>query len=102
MVIKGIESGYGISTAFPSPVKGGGKSEAPAASFGKSLGEMVNKVNGLQLEADKSIQELATGQSKGLHEVMIAVEKAGISFQFMTQVRNKAVEAYQEIMRMQV
>ena len=63
---------------------------------------MVGNVNQLQQNADQSIQGLATGQSKGLHEVMIAVEKASISFQLLNQVRNKAVEAYQEIMRMPV
>lgn len=102
MVINGIDNVSGVSSVFPSPVKGGAKAEPPAAGFAKSIGEMVNNVNNLQLDADKAIQQLATGESKGLHEVMIAVEKAGISFQFMTQVRNKAVEAYQEIMRMQV
>lgn len=63
---------------------------------------MVGKVGELQAGADKSIQGLATGQNNGLHEVMLAVEKASVSFQLLTQVRNKAVEAYQEIMRMQV
>jgi flagellar hook-basal body complex protein FliE len=45
---------------------------------------------------------LVTGEGKGLHEVMRAVEKASVSFQMLTQVRNKAVEAYQEIMKMPV
>ena len=50
---------------------------------------------------DKRSAERAE-RAKGLHEVMLAVEKASISFQMLTQVRNKAVEAYQEIMRMPV
>jgi len=45
---------------------------------------------------------MVTGESRDLHEVMLAVEKANISFQFLTQVRNKALDAYQEIMKMQV
>ncbi|MBJ6724742.1 flagellar hook-basal body complex protein FliE [Geomesophilobacter sediminis] len=77
--------------------------QQPASvEFGKFFQDFVGKVNDLQGQADKSIQDLATGQSKGLHEVMLAVEKANISFQMLTQVRNKAVDAYQEIMRMQV
>lgn len=76
--------------------------QPPGVEFGKYLEEMVGKVSDLQQNADSSIQALATGQSKGLHEVMLAVEKANISFQMLTQVRNKAVEAYQEIMRMPV
>jgi flagellar hook-basal body complex protein FliE len=95
--ISGISSG--ISQAFPAQqVKPGN----PVNDFGDLLGKMVGKVNELQQNADSSIQALATGESKGLHEVMLAVEKAGVSFQMLTQVRNKALEAYQEIMRMPV
>ncbi|MSM40251.1 MAG: flagellar hook-basal body complex protein FliE [Geobacter sp.] len=100
MDIKGIESGFGISGAFPSP--SGAKSAAPVEGFSKYLGEMIDKVNSSQMASDKAIQQLATGETKALHEVMIAMEKASVSFQFITQVRNKAVEAYQEIMRMPV
>jgi len=100
MDIKGIESGFGISGAFPSP--GGTKAAAPVEGFSKYLGEMIEKVNSSQMASDKAIQQLATGETKALHEVMIAMEKASVSFQFITQVRNKAVEAYQEIMRMPV
>ena len=101
MVIKGIESATGVAPAFPAP----GAKSAPAAGggdFAKFFEDMVGKVNDQQVAADKSIQGLATGDSKGLHEVMLSVEKANISFQLLTQVRNKAVEAYQEVMRMQV
>ena len=59
-------------------------------------------MNDLQTQSDKSIQGLASGENKNLHEVMISMEKASISFQFMSSVRNKALEAYQEVMRMQV
>lgn len=100
-MIKGVENGIGLSQAFPVGETAAGKA-APVESFSKFLGEMVDKVNQTQSEADKAVQKLATGESKGLHEVMIAVEKSSISFQFLTQVRNKAVEAYQEIMRMPV
>jgi flagellar hook-basal body complex protein FliE len=102
MQISAIESvGAGLSQAFP--VKGAQQAQgSPVQSFGKMMEEMVGNVNQLQQNADQSIQGLATGQSKGLHEVMIAVEKASISFQMLNQVRNKAVEAYQEIMRMPV
>lgn len=102
MLIKGIGSGYDISQAFPTPgVKEAPKS-SPAGDAGKFMGELASKVNDLQQQADTSIQQLMTGEAKGLHEVMIAMEKSSVSFQFLTQVRNKAVEAYQEIMRMQV
>ncbi len=100
MQITGIESGIGIGKAFPS--SGSAHGVAPAEGAGKFFSELVNKVNDLQTQSDKSIQSLASGESKNLHEVMIAMEKASISFQFMSQVRNKAIEAYQEVMRMQV
>ena len=101
MEISAITKLSGLSQAFPAQ-QGGGAGSNPTLGFGKLMEEMVGKVNDLQGKADQSIQSLATGESKGLHEVMLAVEKASISFQMLTQVRNKAVEAYQEIMRMPV
>ncbi len=100
MDIKGIGSGTGVGHTFPAIPKS--QPLSGADGFGKVIGELVNSVNNTQLSADKSIQNLITGESKGLHEVMIAMEKSSISMQFLTQVRNKAVEAYQEVMRMQV
>lgn len=100
MEIKGVESGIGLGKAFPNLDKPGQASTVDGA--GKFFSELVSKVNDIQVQSDKSIQNLASGESKNLHEVMIAVEKASISFQFMSQVRNKALDAYQEIMRMQV
>ena len=102
MVIKGIQSGAGISQAFPVDKLKTVKPTGDAAGAGKFVGELVNKVNDLQVKADSAIQQLATGEAKNLQEVMLAVEKSGVSFQFLTQVRNKALEAYQEVMRMQV
>ena len=100
MIIKGIESGMGMSKAFPEISR---VSNSPAADgAGKFFSELVSKVNNVQVQADKAVQGLASGENKNLHEVMIQVEKASISFQFMSQVRNKALEAYQEVMRMQV
>jgi flagellar hook-basal body complex protein FliE len=101
MEIKAIESGMGIGKAFASP---GVASQPvdPSEGFSKFLGDMMDKVNSSQIASDKAVQQLVTGETKSLHEVMIAMEKASISFQFMSQVRNKAVEAYQEIMRMPV
>lgn len=102
MIIKGLESSYGIGSSTP---LGGAKEAKPAQAAegaGKFFGELVNKVNDLQLQADSEIQKFSSGESKGLHEVMLAMEKSGVAFQFLTQVRNKAMEAYQEVMRMQV
>jgi flagellar hook-basal body complex protein FliE len=100
MEISAIANISGLSQAFP--VQPGKPVQNPVNDFGDLLGKMVGKVSELQANADKQITSLATGESKGLHEVMLSVEKASISFQMLTQVRNKAVEAYQEIMRMPV
>jgi flagellar hook-basal body complex protein FliE len=82
--------------------------EAPAAGatpkqdFASHLQGALGEVNDLQQKADQAIQQLA-GEGKGdLQETMIALEKADVSFRLMMQIRNKVLEAYQEIMRMQV
>lgn len=99
MDIKGI-SGTGLSSAFPLEKVDSGSSLADGA--GKFFKELVGKVNDLSQQSDQAVQKLATGENRNLHETMIAVEKASVSFLFMSQVRNKALEAYQEIMRMPV
>jgi flagellar hook-basal body complex protein FliE len=71
-------------------------------SFTEVLGAALDKLNGEQIQADQMTEALATGQAPDLHSVTIASEKSMISFQLAVQVRNKALEAYQEIMRMQI
>ncbi|MCH8156362.1 MAG: flagellar hook-basal body complex protein FliE [Nitrospinae bacterium] len=78
-----------------------GKSEG-GPSFADTLTESLNKVNDLQKEADKAIEDFATGKTRNIHETMIAVNKADLAFRLTMQVRNKIVEAYQEVMRTQV
>ncbi len=86
------------------PLSLGRKEEAGGSgdSFGKLLKNSIEEVNRLQSEAGRSIEHLITGESKNLHETMIAMEKAKISFRLMLEVRNKIIEAYQDVMRMQV
>jgi len=76
--------------------------DAQNNSFGSMLKSHLAEVNHLQTEADTSVQKLASGQNKDVHNTMIAMEKAGVAFQLTMQVRNKMLEAYQEVMRMQV
>jgi flagellar hook-basal body complex protein FliE len=75
---------------------------AAGSGFVETLKAAVEDVNKTQLDADKAVERLQTGESKNLHEVMIAMEEADISLRLTVQMRNKALEAYQEIMRMQV
>jgi flagellar hook-basal body complex protein FliE len=70
--------------------------------FSSYLEEQVKSVNQLQKEADATVASVATGQSANLHEMMIALDKADVSFRMLTRIRNKVVDAYQEIMRMSV
>jgi flagellar hook-basal body complex protein FliE len=71
-------------------------------SFKDTLSDAVNKVNEISVDADVQMQKLATGETKNIPEVMIATEKAAVAFKLLTQVRNKIIDAYQEIMKMQV
>jgi flagellar hook-basal body complex protein FliE len=82
-----------------SPTQGTEKSDA---AFGDVLKDAISTVNELQKQSDQEIQKLMTGESEDLHNTVIAMQKADLSFQMMMQVRNKIVQAYQEIMRMQV
>jgi flagellar hook-basal body complex protein FliE len=84
-------------------IKPVGKDPAkPQGAFGDMLKQAVTEINQLQNNADKAITGVQLGQSGSIHEAMIALEKADISFRAMMQVRNKILDAYQEIMRMQV
>ncbi|MBW7886947.1 MAG: flagellar hook-basal body complex protein FliE [Bacteroidetes bacterium] len=71
-------------------------------SFGEVLSKTITDVNDLQNEAGKAIEKMVTGEASDLHEVMIAVEKARTSFDLLMEIRNKTIDMYREIMRMQV
>lgn len=76
--------------------------EKLAQSFEKVFSEAINNVQTQQTQSTELTKKLATGEINDLHQVMIAAAKADVSLQFVIQVRNKVVDAYQEIMRMQV
>jgi len=71
-------------------------------SFKDVLKGAVEEVDQLQHDAETSIQNLTAGKVENVHEVMIALDKADMSFRTMMEVRNKLVDAYREVMRMQV
>ena len=74
----------------------------PARSFSDFLGEMVRDVNAKQASAGESVNGVLSGENVPLHQAMLAVEEASVSFQLMVEVRNKLLESYQELMRMQI
>ena len=77
-------------------------SSSGSVSFGQMLEGSMERVNQLQKEADVNINNLANGQQTDIHQTMIAVEKADVSFELLMQIRNKLIAAYDQIMRMPV
>jgi flagellar hook-basal body complex protein FliE len=71
-------------------------------SFENTIKNFVDETSGRQAIASDSVKNLVSGQNVSLHQTMIAMEEASISFQLMVEVRNKLLESYQELMRMQV
>ncbi|HHX74335.1 MAG TPA: flagellar hook-basal body complex protein FliE [Firmicutes bacterium] len=70
--------------------------------FAGMLKDALGEVNKLQVKADEAALQLANGQAEDVHQVMIAVEQAMLAMQLTVQIRNKILEAYQEIARMQI
>ena len=77
-----------------------GKQQGGKASFSDMLKDTIKEVNQTQKTADKLSTEVASGKSDNIQETMLAMTQAELSFNLMVPVRNKALEAYQEIMRM--
>ena len=71
----------------------------PAEGFGKIIKGAINRVDGLEKDSNRSIMELLNGK-KDIHETMINLQKTDISMRLLLTIRNKAVEAYREIMHM--
>ena len=82
----------------------GDKSSASSGggAFGKLVQRFVDDTNSQQIQADQSVERLATGQSDSVHETMLALTKADLSLRVFMEVRNKVIEAYQDVMRMQL
>lgn len=87
-----------LSSQFLAPAT----NAATPAGFGEWFSGELAAVNDRLVSADQDLQKLAVGATENLHEVMINLEEARLSFQLLAQVRNKLLEAYQEVMRMQV
>jgi flagellar hook-basal body complex protein FliE len=91
--LQGVDAGPDLARRLQ-----GGRVEGPA--FSDYLADQVNSVNQTMLNADQRVADVSTGRSRNLHEMMIELNKADLSLRMLTQVRNKALEAYQELMRM--
>ena len=73
-----------------------------AKGFMGSLKEAISHINDAQSGASQAVDALVTGQTTNIHQTMVALQQADVSFQLMMQVRNKLVSAYEEIQRMQI
>jgi flagellar hook-basal body complex protein FliE len=100
----GMIQGDSISIRQPQvgPESVGAAGEVKGGGFFETLTKSMEEVNADQNQADQSIKDLVAGKSKNIHETMLQVQKAELSLKTMMQVRNKILEAYKEIMRMQV
>lgn len=93
---------------FPNPIINNKPSEIKpiqeqnGPTFGDVLNNAIQQVSDIQKEAGMEAQKFMSGEVTDIHTAMVAVQKAEMSFQMMMQVRNKLVNAYQEIMKMPV
>jgi flagellar hook-basal body complex protein FliE len=89
-----------VPAGSPGKLREGGQAER--GSFGDLVKEFTADVNNLQFEAGHAIDQMVTGEAADVHQVMVAVEQAGIALDLMLEVRNRVMEGYQELIRMQV
>ena len=96
-----IASSFTSPVMRPTPPAAGEAAAAANASFGDSLAKLVNSVETSGQTANTAVQQMLDG-SGDVHDAMIALQRAELTLQLTVQVRNKLVQAYQEIMRMPV
>ena len=73
-----------------------------SGAFGQMVSQGVNEVNQELLVSQTNLQQLAVGNVQNLHQIMIQLEESRLSFQLLLQVRNRLLEAYQDVMKMQI
>ena len=72
------------------------------SSFQETLQGFLKDVNSMQVKADQSIEKMAAGEITDVHQVMSTVEEANVAFNMMMEIRNKVMDAYQEVMRIRL
>ncbi len=92
----------GLGPVRYTPIGKPASTGTPGTDFKESLKSALQQVNDLQLHAGDQVERLVAGEQVDLHEVMISSEEAAIAFELMLEIRNKLVEAYQELQRMHV
>lgn len=97
----GIEA-IGAATGAAPQVATAKPDAAATIDFGQMLGDGIAKIDSGLQAADQQLRAMAAGNEVAVHDVMISMEHARMNLMFMVEVRNRAVEAYQELMRMQL
>lgn len=92
----------GVGSAGSLPLTGTSGAGSRTGDFQKLFESAVNKVEGMRVNAEQSAERFLSGESEELHQTALATQRAEIAFDLFLQVRNKVVQAYQEVMRMQV
>ncbi len=95
-------SGIHVPTVLPGQLPGAVDSAKGTGSFKNFLLQSIHEVNSMQQDADRAVEKLVTGGDVNPAEVLTAVQKADIAFRLMIQVRNKMVQAYDEIKSIRV
>lgn len=91
-----------IRLPAPPPMPPGMAGKADQAGFSQALLDSIEQVNSMQSDANKAVEAMATGADVSPAEVLTAVQKADLAFRLMMQVRNKLVQAYQEVQNIRV
>ena len=91
-----------VGPVAPLPSVASGAAQGTQAPFGQMVTEGLQNLNEQLKTSQADLQALALGETQNLHEVMVRLEESRIAFQLMLQVRNRVLESYQEVMRMQV
>lgn len=76
--------------------------EPQGQTFGDMLSNAIDSVDNQMDTADQKVSDVVSGKSENIHDVMISMQKAQLSFQLMTEIRNKAIDTYQQLSRMQI
>ncbi len=90
------------ASLLPQQEKVGVPQAGETPSFGQIVNKYLEETNQMQLNAGEAVRRMATGQIEDIHEVMVAVEKSRVSLELVIEIRNRLLEAYRELMRMQV
>jgi flagellar hook-basal body complex protein FliE len=98
----GVDGVRGLGSIDPRRAYQIQEEQAPArASFARTLENALSEVGRLQERRDGMVEDMVAGAPTEVHDVMVAAEEAQLAFELMLEIRNKLLEAYQEIMRMQ-